>query len=216
MTFRNHLILSAALLAILTGCSNRGQLVVSQGLGVTAALTSCPAVGIPDHTGDITLFRDEGAQTAADLDVTAAITNLRHTCDESGEKVYTGARFDVIASRRDVSGVRQVTLPYFATVLRAGGAVVSKQVGRVTLNFADGAARAQASGEAGAFVDRASATLPPEIREKITRRRRPGDIDAALDPLADPEVRSAIRRTSFELLIGFQLSEDQLAYNATR
>jgi len=43
-----------------------------------------------------------------------------------------------------------------------------------------------------------------------------GEADAAVDPLADPEVREAVNRASFELLVGFQLDEAQLAYNATR
>jgi len=86
----------------------------------------------------------------------------------------------------------------------------------VTLNFAAGEERAQASGTAGSFVNRAEATLPADIRERITRRRRAGDVDAALDPLSAPEVKAAIQRASFEMLIGFQLSEQQLAYNATR
>ena len=50
----------------------------------------------------------------------------------------------------------------------------------------------------------------------ITRNRRAGDDDAAIDPLTRPEVRAALARASFELLVGFQLTEDQLAYNATR
>ena len=40
--------------------------------------------------------------------------------------------------------------------------------------------------------------------------------DGLLDPLADPAVRAAVQRAPFELLIGFQLTEDQLRYNATR
>ena len=60
------------------------------------------------------------------------------------------------------------------------------------------------------------AALPEDVREKITRRRRAGDVDAALDPLADPEVKAAIARTRFEMLVGFQLTEDQLAYNVRR
>ena len=89
-------------------------------------------------------------------------------------------------------------------------------MGEVTLTFADGQERAQATGKAGTFVDRAAASLPEDIRERITRRRRAGDPEAALDPLADPEVRAAIQRTRFEMLVGFQLNEQQLAYNATR
>ncbi|KPP89754.1 hypothetical protein [Erythrobacter sp. HL-111] len=207
----------AALVAIaaLAGCRGEGELVVDQGVGITSVLSSCPAVGIPDYTGDVTLFSG-GGKTAADLDVTAAMTNLRATCDDSGDKVYTTATFDVVARRADARGSRTVTIPYFVTVVRAGSAVVSKRVGEITLDFAEGEERASASGQAASYVDRAASSLPQDIRERITRRRRPGDPEAALDPLADPEVKAAIARTRFEMLIGFQLSEDQLAYNATR
>jgi hypothetical protein len=34
--------------------------------------------------------------------------------------------------------------------------------------------------------------------------------------MADPQVRTALQRATFELLVGFQLTESQLAYNATR
>ena len=187
-----------------------------QGVGITAIRTACPAVGVPDYTGDITTFRSPNSRLASDIDVTAAITNVRSTCNESGDRVYSEATFDVVARRTDTSAARQVTLPYFSTVLRGGSAVVTKRVGSVTLNFPAGAERAQASAKAGGFVDRAEATLPDDIREQITRRRKPGDPDAALDPLADPAVRAAVQRATFELLVGFQLTEAQLAYNATR
>jgi hypothetical protein len=65
-------------------------------------------------------------------------------------------------------------------------------------------------------VDRAAATLPEDIRERITRRRRAGEQDAAIDPMSEPEVRAAVTRASFELLIGFQLTAEQLQYNVTR
>ncbi len=216
MNFRSRILPALALAAALAGCSREGELVINEGVGISAVLTSCPTVGIPDYTGDITLFRSEGNRTAANMDMVASITNLRTTCDESTDRVYSNATFDVLARRMDTRGARQVTLPYFATVMRGGTAVVSKRLGTVTLNFADGQERAQASAQAGAFVDRSEATLPADIRERITRKRKAGDPDAALDPLADPQVRSAIQRVSFELLVGFQLSEAQLAYNATR
>ena len=34
--------------------------------------------------------------------------------------------------------------------------------------------------------------------------------------LADPKIKAAINEANFELLVGFQLSDDQLKYNATR
>jgi hypothetical protein len=216
MTPHFRLIAPVAALAALAGCASEGDLVVTDGVGVTAIRTTCPAVGVPDYTGDITTFSSPTSRTVNDIDITAAITNVRSTCDETGEKVYSNVTFDVLASRTDTRGARTVQLPYFSTVLRGGSAVVSKRVGTVSITFADGQSRAQASARAGAFIDRAEATLPADIRERVTRKRRPGDVDAALDPMADPQVRTALQRATFELLVGFQLTESQLAYNATR
>lgn len=216
MTFRNRVLPALVLAAALAGCSREGELVVNQGVGIQSVLSICPAVGVPDYTGDITTFRSPSDKSAASLDVSAAITKLRSTCDDSGERIYTEATFDVRARRTDTQGSRTVTLPYFVTVLQGGSAVVTKRVGEVTISFADGEGRAQASATAGSFVNREAATLPEDIRERITRKRRAGDPDAALDPMAAPEVRAAINRSRFEMLIGFQLTEDQLAYNATR
>jgi hypothetical protein len=216
MMFRSRALPALGLLAALAACAGEGELVVDQGVGITSVLSTCPAVGIPDYTGDITTFRDASDRSTASLDVSAAITNLRPTCNDTGEKVYSEASFEVHARRTDTRGARTVTLPYFVTVLRGGSAVVSKRVGEVTLAFADGQERAVATARAGSFINRVDAALPEDIREKITRRRRPGEVDAALDPLADPEVKAAIARTRFEMLVGFQLTEDQLAYNVRR
>lgn len=216
MKFRNRVLPALVLAAALAGCSREGELVINQGVGIQSVLSICPAVGVPDYTGDMTTFSSPTDKSTASLDVSAAITNLRSTCDDTTDRIYTEATFDVRASRTDTRGARTVTLPYFVTVLQGGSAVVTKRVGEVTLNFADGQARTQASATAGSFVDRAAATLPEDIRERITKRRRAGDPDAALDPMAAPEVRAAINRSRFEMLIGFQLTQDQLAYNATR
>lgn len=200
----------------LAGCKSEGDIVVEQGVGITALRSTCPAVGVPFYTGDVTTFTSPDARTADALDVSATITNVRTTCNDSGDQIYVSANFDVLGLRRDTRGARTVELPYFATVVRGGNSVIAKRIGTVTLNFADGQDRAQAQGTGGAHVNRAASTLPDDIRERITRRRRAGDEDAAMDPLATPEVKAALARTSFELLIGFQLTEDQLSYNATR
>ena len=215
-SFRPAMLLPLAAGVALTGCAKQGDLVVGEAVGITALRTKCPAVGIPDYTGDITLFRQGGQQFASDIDVTANITNLRSTCNDGGEQVYSEATFDVFARRADTRGARQVSLPYFVTVLRGGSAVVTKQVGTVTIAFADGQERGRGSGKAGSYVNAADATLPEEIRRQITRERKPGDPDAAVDPLSDPAVRAAVQRATFEMLVGFNLSQQQLAYNVTR
>ena len=216
MSARFRLFAVIAVAAALAGCKSKGDIVVQEGVGITALRTVCPAVGVPDFTGDITLFSPTEARTATAMDVTAAITNVRASCNDTGAQVYSEASFDVVARRQDTRGARSVTLPYFSTVVRAQDQIVSKRVGSVTLNFADGQERAVTSARAGAYVDRAEATLSPEIRDRVTRKRKAGDMDAAIDPLSEPDVKAAVSRASFELLVGFQLSREQLAYNVTR
>ena len=220
MNLRFSLIAASLIALSLAGCRHKGELVIDEGVGVTAVRSACPASGIPDYTGDLTVFRDGGSNTAQDIDIVAAMTNLRTTCDDglrSGSgKVNATSTFDVLARRTDTRGARQVILPYYVTVLRGGSAVVSKRIGQVTLNFADGAERAQGRGQGSAFIDRSEATLSEEIRNRITRKRRAGDTDAAVDPLNEPDVKAAIARATFELLVGFQLDDKQLAYNVTR
>ena len=85
MTARFRLISALALAAALAGCKSAGDIVVDEGVGISAVRDACPAVGIPDFTGDITLFRTPGDTTAANVDVVAAMTNVRSECNDSGE-----------------------------------------------------------------------------------------------------------------------------------
>lgn len=206
--------IAAIALLSLAGCAKEGDIDVTG--GVIAKRSACPSVGIPEHTGDVTLFNPAESRDARAIDVVANITNLRSTCNEGGAQLFSQATFDVLARRSDPNGARDVTLPYFATVMRGGNAVVSKRVGQIKLHFDDGQYRASTTGTAQSYIDTDQATLPADIQERITRDRKPGDADAALDPMTDPAVRAALQRTSFELLVGFNLTQDQLKYNVTR
>lgn len=201
-----------ALLA-LAGCTSRGE--IDPTGGITAVRSVCPAVGVPAGTGDITLFSG-GQQTADAIDLTATLTNVRSTCVDSGDPIVTTVTFDVLARRTRTEAAQQVTLPYFVTVTQGGTAIVAKRVGQVTLSFAAGQERAQAQASVNSYVTRASATLDPEVRSQIIRPRKAGEEDAASDPLANPAVRQAVLRATFETLVGFQLTDDQLKYNVTR
>jgi hypothetical protein len=216
MKFAAKVLTVGIIAASVAGCSKDGDLDISSGVGVNVTRSGCPTVAVPDGTGDVTIFNPASSQDANAIDVVASITNIRPNCNEAGEKVYSQAGFDVQARRSNAQGSRTVTLPYFTTVVQGGSAVVAKRVGQVTLQFADGQQRASATAQAASYIDKASASLPTEIVQKITKKRKPGDADAALDPMADPEVRAAVVRSSFEMLIGFQLTEDQLRYNVTR
>ena len=76
--------------------------------------------------------------------ISANITNLRSTCDETGANIVSNVTFDVQARRRDASAARDVTLEYFAVVVQGGTNVISKSVGRVGVHFAAGQLRVSA------------------------------------------------------------------------
>ncbi len=204
------------LLAALGGCAKTGDIDLTSGVGITAVRSACPVVGVPAGTGDITLFDPATSRDSSAIDVVADISNVRSTCDDSGEQVLTTVTFDVRARRSRADGPRDVTLPYFITIVRAGNAVVAKRVGRVGLHFDAGQTLASTSGQASTTITRAAATLSPEVRAKLNRKRKAGQEDAAVDPLSAPDVRQAVLSASFEALVGFQLTQDQLKYNAQR
>ena len=206
-------LVALAAIVLLSACSKRG--LIEQG-GIWTERSACPIPGIPAGTGDVTIFNPSNSIAADAIDVTATMTNLRASCQETGDQIVSTVTFDVVATRRDAADARQVVLPYFDVVLRAGTDVVAKRVGRVGLNFAPGSLRAQTSGQAVVQVHRSAAELPTEVRRQLTRPRKAGDVSAAVDPLTDPTIRAAVANATFEHLVGFQLTEQQLRYNVTR
>lgn len=201
------------ILSLLSACSRQGT--IEDG-GVYITRSACPQIGIPAATGDITLFNPPQSRDAAAIDVTATITNLFNNCNQSGDRVLSNASFDVVAVRRDAGPARQVVLPFFSVAVQGGSRIVSKRVGQVVLNFPAGSQRAQTKGQAVLWLSRSAATLPENARLILNRRRKAGDAEAAVDPLSDPAVRAAVAAATFEHLVGFQMSQDMLRYNATR
>ncbi len=205
----SRLALGFAALA-LAGCEDN-PLVVNR--------SSCPAVAVAAYVGDVTLFRPGTPANAPDLanmDVTATITNVRDDCAETSEQFVSKVTFDVVARRTDAAAARQLVLPIFVAVVQAGNVINAKQMINVAVDFPAGAERALGRGTATASVSRRAAAVSKEILDRINRDRKPGEIDAATDPMSDPEVRAALRAASFEVLLGFQLDDRQLAYNVAK
>ncbi len=213
MTFRIAALLAVSLLG---GCRSAGDITSENGGGVYAVRSACPIAGVPAGTGDITLFDPAGSTDSRAIDVTAAISDVRAVCQDGGNNVVSTATFTVVALRRDPGPARQLVLPYFNVALQGGTVVAAKRIGQAVVNFAAGDLHGWARVQASVRVNRAAATLPANVREILTRERKAGETEAALDPLADPAVREAVAKATFEHLIGFQLTDDQLRYNATR
>jgi hypothetical protein len=202
------------MLSLLASCTRSDEMEAG---GVYVTRSACPLVGIPAATGDVTIFNPAGSRDAAAIDVTVSMTNVIANCnDASGDRILSNVGFDVVAVRRDAGPARQVVVPFFSTVVQGGTRVVAKRIGYIGLNFAAGSPRAQTRGQAVARISRAAAALPEDVRRALTRERKAGEADAAVDPLTDPAVRTAVARATFEHLIGFQMTQDELRYNATR
>ena len=205
-----------AAVTLLSACRSTGELTSQNGGGVYAVRSACPIAGIPAGTGDITLFNPPGSTDSRAIDVSATISDLRTTCQDTGDDVISTATFTIVALRGDPGPARQVVVPYFDVALRGGAEIAAKQVGQAALNFAAGDLHAWTRVQATVRVNRGAATLPANVRQILTRPRKAGEAEAAVDPLADPAVARAVANSTFEQLVGFQLSQDQLKYNATR
>jgi hypothetical protein len=203
-------------ITLLSACRHAGDVTSDNGGGIYAVRSSCPIAGIPTGTGDITLFNPQTSTDSSAIDVSAAMTQLRAYCQDAGNDVISTVTFTVTGLRRDAGPARQVVLPYFDVALRGGATVAAKQVGYVALNFPAGSQHATTTARASVRVNRGAASLPANVRQILTRPRKAGEADAAIDPLAEPGVREAVAQATFEHLVGFQLTQDQLKYNATR
>ncbi len=204
----------ATLMLLASGCAHTGDF--DETGGISAIRSACPTVGVASSTGDITLFDPPSSRDASALDVTAGMTNVRSTCADATDDIVTTVTFDVRARRSRTEGPRDVTFPYFIGMVQGGTAVVAKRIGHVTVHFDAGQDRASTTGQATTNLARSAATLSDDVRAKLTEKRKPGGTDAAVDPLTRPDVRQAVLRATFEALVGFQLTDDQLKYNATR
>ena len=213
MKFRITALLAMTLLA---SCRHTGDITAENGGGIYAVRSACPIAGIPTGTGDITVFNPQGSTDSSAIDVSAAMTKLRAYCQDVGNDVVSTVTFTVTGLRREAGPARQVVLPYFDVALRGGSTVSAKQIGYVALNFPAGSQHATTSARASVRVNRGAASLPANVRQILTRPRKAGEAEAAIDPLAEPGVREAVAKATFEHLVGFQLSQDQLKYNATR
>lgn len=198
-------------IALLAGCQQNP-------LKVTRS--PCPAAAIPNHVGSITRFDPPQSRDADAIDFTAQLVDFSATCVEGPEVLVTEVRYRVVAQRRERPGrglpAREEVVPIFVSLVQGGNVVVAKQLTGVTLSFAQGELRTSTEAVARADVSRAATTPPPEIVARLTRERKANDPDALVDPMSDPIVRAAIRASTFEVLLGFQLDDASLAYNIVR
>jgi len=181
----------AAVSAVVLGACSKNPLKIRR--------SACPAVAVVRNAGTLTLFQPETSRDADAIDVSAQISSATGPCNQRSSQLVTPVRVEISAVRTRASGSRDVTLPLFAAVVRQNDTVVARQTRMVTLHFDDGVVRASALATLTATLDRAQAEklLPPP-------------------PANDEEAARKVQPSPYEVLVGFQLTDDQAAYNVGR
>src|SRR3546814_2954627 len=62
------LLCGTAAMATAAGCAKDNEIAIAGGVGITATRSACPAVAVPLHTGDITLFDPATSRDASAVD----------------------------------------------------------------------------------------------------------------------------------------------------
>ena len=168
-------------------------------------------------TGDITLFNPPEAGICERSTSPRPSPTSAEAAPMSGNDVVSTATFTVVALRREAGP----GAPGRAALLRYRDA--GRQPRRRQARRASGAElpRRQPPRLGRSSRQSFGSTAPsrpcrPTSQNILTRPRKAGDADAAVDPLSDPAVRTAVADATFEHLVGFEMSQDQLKYNATR
>lgn len=156
---------------VLAACNNN-PLIVTR--------SNCPAVAVMAHTGTITMFKGE-SRNQSDVMWTANISNLERNCEQDETLVGT-TNFVISVQKGPAFEGNEVTVPYFAALLRDNHLVTAKQVYEATVRFAPNSN---------------NAAVMETIEQTFT------DIDIA-------------RRYNYEMLVGFQLTANQVAFNMLR
>ena len=151
----------------------------------------------------------------AAIDVTATITDVRATCQD---RATTWSR-PRPSRRRPAPRCRPRAAGRAALFRRRAAGrqpVVAKRVGQVVLNSRPATSTRWTRVQATVRVNRAAATLPANVRGNPDPSAQGRRAEAAVDPLADPGGPRRGASATFEHLVGFQMTQDQLKYNATR
>ncbi|MCH8685426.1 hypothetical protein [Pedomonas mirosovicensis] len=185
--------------ALLAGCANNP-------LEVTRTL--CPATAVPKYAGTLTFFSPPSSRTADSVVANASIFGLENHCVESSPKVTSNLRFTIGAQRPNAAAAQTITVPYFVAVVKEGKEIVSKQVYEATLTFQPGDVRAESVQTVQAAIDREEALklIGPDPSKKKRKRgepRQPEDLFFDAKP----------KDSGFEVLVGFQLTDEQAHYN---
>ncbi|MBV8447676.1 MAG: hypothetical protein JO124_06790 [Hyphomicrobiales bacterium] len=223
-------------MTLISRAVSRGCLVLSLGIVSscgTEAPYSCPEVAVIEDAAKLVKFRDGPGRDPTDVVYEAKITRARLDCSFEDTTVDTKVAFQLVARKGPAASSDTITLPYFAAVVSNDERkLVSKRQFEVVVPFhGQGTVTlAQQVPEDATIVPKPADLTPgrssrgggsspdsthydikgPSLYagdsdSKKKQARKPGIIL--------PGVQGAV---PYQVLLGFQLDKEQLAYNRTQ
>lgn len=187
MTFRAGIFASLAAVMLLAGCA--GQ---SKDPGV-----SCPETGILQDANDITVFNDEKAQGIENVIASARLANYGGGCVWRDGQVDFALMIDFQAVQgAEGKALKRFDFPYFIAILSPDEQVLQRQSFSTTVPFDNkrqAAAAVDASRTQAVYLGGAG-TMREEHRLRLP-------------------VQDRASASQYKVVIGFELSPEQLAFN---
>jgi hypothetical protein len=194
MTLTRSVLPLFAMLA-LAGCGSGNPLEVTR--------TSCPAVAVVKYANNYTQFAPGSNFAASGIQLSAQLGDIAVSCKESsGNTSVSNISFEVSAARASATAAGSANVPYFVTIVQDGTTILSKQVYGANLQFGEGALRTTVRQSFAASTP--YVPLPP-----VPERKKKNQFDEFAED-------SRPKAAKYEILLGFQLTEEQATYNVQR
>lgn len=185
----------AVVAAMLAGCS-------SNPLQITRSI--CPAAAVARNVSDLTQFSPPTSRDADAITLTATFSDMAVKCSEKGSRIFSDLSVTIAGQRASAAGDQTISVPYFVAVVKGGQTLLSKQLYSANLDFKAGQVRAHTTQTVRADISRSAAIDALGPAPKASK-------DAS-----DPFVETVQKASPFEMVIGFQLTDDQIIYNARK
>jgi hypothetical protein len=179
----------------LAGCGSGNPLEVTR--------TSCPAVAVVKYANSYTQFAPGSNFSSRGIEMTAQMGDVSISCKESAGKIsVSNISFEMSAARASATTASDVNVPYFVTIIQDGTTILSKQVYGAPLKFTEGALRTEVRQAFSASTPYVPLPAAPDRKKK-----------KQFEEFAED---SRPKSAKYEIMLGFQLTDEQATYNVQR
>ena len=150
---------------------------------------ACPAGFIPSDAAKVTRFRDGPGRDLTDVLFQANVQDILIQCNHERKVAVVDLQIAITVDRGPADRGRSVDLPYFVAILDPDGQITTKQEFKVHFDFNDNRTHL------GCVIGGKNSCDADEPEPRV--------------PLSD-------KLTNYRILVGFQLTPEELAWNRTQ